>query len=349
MPPFLASLELARNKIKDMQQSGLEGESWINKHQRERSESDAHLIGTNKGWAVTDPLSTPTRHSREKAPVMQSRSSEALQARHRSLCLQLLEVQQRAIDMDKAERLRSIQWAGEAIYRQQMDTFERSQRESAERQARQRVEVERRDVERKTEEIQREQTEVKRLMEEASTYRGKVEQAKRERLSRMQFDDRERHHKQHQEQIKLRVKAERRADLRVELQTSAAPVLALGLMTVQSDEGLRKRRRYELHRDELLLFAETGSARRPSLIQSHLDEEEPLARVAVEPGSIILIRDDSEASQTAHSFFLKYHDDEKATQEVLRAFTDTEAEKERLLIGLSMLSCYKLTDNTFES
>ena len=228
MPPFLASLELARNKIKEMQQSGLEGESWIHKRQRERSESDANEMSIKKGWAMTDPFVAEQREMRGPAPIVQSSRSEALQARHRSLCLQLAEVQKTATNMDKAERLRNIQWAGEASYRQQMDAFERSQRESAERQTRQRVEEGKSVVQRKMYEIQREQMEVKGLIEEASTYRGKVEQAKRERASRMQFDDREKHHKQQQEQIKLRVKAERRADLRVELQTSAALVLANG-------------------------------------------------------------------------------------------------------------------------
>jgi hypothetical protein len=63
----------------------------------------------------------------------------------------------------------------------------------------------------------------------------------------------------------------------------------------------------------------------------------------------VLIKDDSEASQASHSFMMKYHDFERRIVAELMAHTDTEVEKERLLIGLSMLSCYSLKDNTFES
>jgi hypothetical protein len=264
MPPYLASPEEARRKMRDMQQDGLEGEAWINKRQRERSQSDAQALTEHRGWSLVSDAAPVPRSTEIPAehPISPSTGSDNLQARHQSLCLQLTKLQKTVSEMDSVERLQRIKWAGEKAFRDGISTFERSQRESAETQRRQAFDNKRQEYRVVFEQIQGEQKQVKSLIEEGMTYKGKVEQAKRSRSLRMQSADREREQRQQQEQIRLKVKAERRADLRVELTTTANPILAMGFITVQGDDGIRKRRRYELQRDALLFFPENRSAPR---------------------------------------------------------------------------------------
>lgn len=96
-----------------------------------------------------------------------------------------------------------------------------------------------------------------------------------------------------------------------------------------------------MHRDCLLLYSDRirsigGTA------------EAPLAKITIEPGCIVSIRDAFEDLQAPHSFCLQYLNKKEGTHFELLACTDTEEEKERLLIGLALLSCYKLKDSTFE-
>ena len=349
MPPFLASIEIARRKAKKLEQEGLEGESWLTKRNRERIDSDVEAgqpgsIPVGKGWRLTEVEgvkvgTTTSLPSMEFATL----HAEALEAHQRSLDFEMSELQRREKERNTAEGLQRAKWAREQVALQQLDAFERSKREATEKRRRAIVEELRMEEESKRLEIKEQQAEARRRIEEDMAYREKLERANRQRKAKMEEEEKSVRARKVLAEEKARVKAQRREAVSKELEALQGPLLASGIITLQSGEQLKRRQRwFELQRHALILYPDTRSPARTS----GSDSDTALDTIHLDFGSIVSLSDAFEELQAPHSFCLRYRMRESTEEKTLMAYTTCEEDKERLVVGLSQVTGFRLNDTT---